>query len=385
MISQKFIKFIPFIKYCIVGVSGTIIDVLSLYIFVEYFKIPLIPAATLSFILAVINNFLLNKIWTFQNKSKNYKKLFIKFLFISIIGLGINNSLLYLFTNIFGIWYIFSKLLTSGFVLSWNFLANNFWTFKQKPQNYIINNETMYNLSIVIPAYNEAKRITKTLEEISNYLTKHNINSEILVVSDGSKDDTEKVVKELEKKIKNLRLISYKINRGKGYAVKTGILEAKGKMILFTDADNSTPIEEYTKLEKKMQETKSEIVIGSRKLEKDSIKKSQNFLRRFIGNSGNFLIQLLVLKGIKDTQCGFKLFESNSAKRIFKLQKIDRWGFDIESLSIAKRLGIKIEEVSVNWYNDTESKLNPVRDSLRTLKELLYIKFNLITGRYSED
>lgn len=383
MIPQKYTKYFPFLKYSIVGTIGTVIDLGSLYIFVEYFKFPLLFAVTLSFILAVLNNFILNKIWTFKNKSKNIRKLFIKFLLVSLVGLALTDGLMLLLTNILGLWYMLSKLLTSGVVLTWNFFANKIWTFKIATQKHIKNRESKFDLSIIVPAYNEENRITETIKKISAYIIEKKLDAEIIIVNDGSKDKTENVIKQIEKEKTLVRIISYSQNRGKGFAVKTGGLSALGKKILFTDADNSTPIEELEKLLKTMNETSAEIVIGSRHLNKSSVKIAQGTLRKIIGKVGNFLIQILVLRGIKDTQCGFKLFTRDSAKTIFQMQKIDRWGFDIEILSIAKKLKYKIKEVPVSWFNDAESKLNPIRDALRTLKELLYIKFNLLTGRYN--
>lgn len=376
----------PLIKYAIIGVLGTAIDVGSLYVFVDIFKLPLLVSATGSFMLAVVNNFILNKIWTFQNTSKNYRKLFIKFFIVSIIGLGLTLICLQVLTNILHIWYILAKLITSVIVLTWNFLGNKMWTFRESEKKKgIAREKDTYDLSIIIPAYNEEKRIGKTIEAIQNYINQENLDAEIIIVSDGSKDKTIKITEEYTKNDKRIKLISYTKNQGKGFAIKTGVNASEGKYILFTDADNSTPIEELKKIMYRHETKKAEVVIGSRYLEKSSIHIGQPRYRVLIGRLGNFLIQLLLLDGIKDTQCGFKFFEHAAAKEIFSRQKIQRFGFDMEALVIAKNLGYKIEEVPVNWFNSAESRVRPIKDSWITFRELIHIKLNLLAGRYYED
>jgi dolichyl-phosphate beta-glucosyltransferase len=376
-------NFKPFIKYCIVGASGTFVDLASLYIFVEYFYISVIPAAILSFFLAVINNFILNKLWTFRNKSKNYRKLFIKFFIVSIVGLGLTIISMHVLVNIIVIWYMFAKAITSLIVLTWNFLGNKLWTFQPSKTENFTQEDFPWKLSIIIPAYNEENRIGNTLNLISNYLKEKNLNAEIIVSDDGSSDKTQEIVKKYEEKIPNLKFIGYEKNQGKGFAVKKGVEASQGQYILFTDADNSTPIEEFEKLMQKMKESSSQVAIGSRYLSNSDVKIAQPFYRILIGRIGNFLIQLFLIDNIKDTQCGFKLFEYKVAKEIFSLQKVKRFGFDMEALVIAKTLGYKIIEVPVSWFNSDESRVRPIKDALITLKDLAYIKLNLWSGRYS--
>ena len=240
-------------------------------------------------------------------------------------------------------------------------------------------------LSIIIPAYNEENRIKNTLIIINDFLKEKKINAEIIVVDDGSIDKTKKIIKKLQQKIPDLKLINLEKNRGKGFAVKKGIEKSKGKFILFTDADNSTPIEELEKLMQKMRESKSDIAIGSRYLRGSDVKIKQPIYRRFLGRIGNLLIRLLIIKKIKDTQCGFKLFEHKTAKKIFPFQKIKRFAFDIETLAIAKKLNYKIIEVPVSWFNSPESRIRPIKDALRTFRDLIYIKINLWKGIYSSN
>ena len=375
-------NFKPFFRYSVVGVVGTFIDLASLYFFVEYLYIAVIPASVLSFLLAVVNNFLLNKSWTFKNRSSNYRKLFIKFLIVSVIGLLLTVSSMYVLVHVIGIWYMIAKALTSLIVLTWNFLGNKFWTFNLKHRDLEIPENFDYELSIIIPAYNEENRIKNTLLIISDYIFEKNLNTEIIVVDDGSKDRTTEVIKHYQGKIKNLKLIALGKNYGKGYAVKKGIDESKGKYILFTDADNSTPIEEFEKLFKELKENDAQIAIGSRYLSDSKVKIAQPRYRILMGRMGNILIRIFLIDGIKDTQCGFKLFTHEAAREIFSLQKVRRFGFDMEALVVASSLGHKIIEVPVSWFNSAESRVRPIKDAFITLKDLVYIKLNLLSGRY---
>ncbi len=374
-----------FIKYSAVGVAGTFIDLASLFIFVEYFSIPVILGSILSFLLAVTNNFIFNKIWTFQNRSKNYRKLHIKFLIVSIVGLGLTVASMYVMVHFIALWYMFAKALTSLIVLTWNFLANKLWTFRPFEKNIQPQTHFPYELTIVIPAYNEENRIKNTLLAIRDYIEEKNINAEIIVVSDGSIDGTKIIVEKYKGKIPYLKLIELKCNQGKGSAVKAGVEVSQGKYILFTDADNSTPIEEYEKLQNRMKNAQTSIAIGSRYLHDSSVHIKQPFYRIFLGRAGNFLIRIFLIDGIHDTQCGFKLFEHNVAKEIFSFQKVTRFAFDMEALLIAENLGYKIIEVPVSWFNSTESRVRPLRDGFTTLKDLFYIKLNLWSGRYDRN
>jgi len=378
-------KFLPFIKYCIVGATGTFVDLAALYIFVEYFKLPVLLGATFSFFLAVVNNFLLNKLWTFKNKSLNYRKLFIKFLVVSLVGLGLTLTSMVFFVNILGLWYMLAKILSSGIVLTWNFLGNKLWTFKSNKKEPTIPEKFRFELSIVIPAYNEENRIKATLLMINDHIERNRLSAEIIVVSDGSKDSTNELVEVCKKTIKNLYLFSCKFNNGKGHAIKQGIQMSRGEYILFTDADNSTPIEEYGKLLHALKQNDVSLAIGSRYLPDSDVKIKQSKWRILVGRMGNFLISIFLIDGIKDTQCGFKLFTHQAAKEIFSMQKVKRFGFDMEVLVVANLLGYKVVEVPVSWFNSSESRVRPIKDAFITLKDLFYIKLNLWCGRYSSD
>lgn len=375
----------PFLKYCIVGAAGTFIDLASLFIFVEYLLLPVIPATMLSFLLAVTNNFIFNKIWTFRNKSKNYRKLYAKFLIVSIVGLGLTIISMIVLVNLMNVWYMLAKAFTSLIVLTWNFLANKLWTFRLSGQFISHPSNNDLELSIVIPAYNEENRIHNTLSTIHDFIETRKIKAEIIVVNDGSLDKTDEVTRKIQHKIPILKLINLAKNSGKGFAVRKGVEESRGKLILFTDADNSTPIEEFQKLLKSMKDSKANIAIGSRYLPGSDVQIKQPLYRILLGRIGNLLIRLLLIDDIKDTQCGFKLFEQKAAREVFDFQRVKRFAFDIEALVIAENMGYKIAEVPVSWFNSTESRVRPIKDALRTLRDLIYIKLNLWGGRYSSD
>lgn len=242
----------------------------------------------------------------------------------------------------------------------------------------------MPELSVIIPAYNEAKRLPKTLQDAATFLQTYNKIVEVIVVDDGSSDDTSVVALQYADKFENLRVLHDKNNHGKGYAVKKGMLEATGEWRLFMDADNATPLKEIELLWPYT--GKYHVIIGSRHLKTSHVVIDQPWYRKMISRLGNRLIQFLVVKGIVDTQAGFKLFSKEATERIFSQQRILRWGFDMEILAIAQKIyGYRIKEVPISWYNSAESRLRPIRDSWRTLKELLRIKWNLIRGVYKKN
>jgi len=238
-------------------------------------------------------------------------------------------------------------------------------------------------LSVIIPAYNEERRLPKTLEEIDKYLSKQSYDYEILVVNDGSKDKTVEVAKSLIPKIKNLKVTGYEKNQGKGYAVRFGMLEAKGEFRLFTDADNSTSIDQVEKMWPYFKES-YDTVIGSRDVKGAILDPPQPWLRQLILGEGFKLFRKIILNlwGIEDTQCGFKCFTKKATENIFPRCKINRFAFDPEILIIAKKLGYKIKEIPVYWKNDPESKVK-FKSILKMGLDLFKIKWNLITKKYA--
>jgi len=237
------------------------------------------------------------------------------------------------------------------------------------------------NLSVVIPAYNEAKRIGATLETITAYLHKNRHSYEIIVVDDCSKDSTSDVVQQIINKDNRINLLRNNVNRGKGYSVKRGILAAKNDFVLFSDADLSTPIEEIEKLEQHIYVY--DIVIASRNMKGSDIKVRQPFFRSTLGRIFPLIVNILLLPKIRDTQCGFKLFKSGAAKEIFQRLTVERFAFDVEALFIAKKHGFKIKEVPVVWINDTASKVSPLSDSISMLSDVIRIRLNDLSGKYN--
>lgn len=235
-------------------------------------------------------------------------------------------------------------------------------------------------LSIVVPAYKEEGRIHKICEAIKKYQKTHSFLMETIIVVDGSPDKTAEAAKKYSKEIENLRIIDRKENRGKGYSVKEGALQAIGKYILFTDADNSTPINQVDKLLKFAEEY--EVVIGSRYCKGGKLARRQPFYRILGSRTLNMIIQLLAARGIEDTQCGFKLFQEKAAQEIFKRQTFDRFSFDIELLAIARKLGYKTKEVGITWYDDPHSTVNPIKDGIQMVKDSLKVRKNITLGRY---
>jgi len=236
-------------------------------------------------------------------------------------------------------------------------------------------------LSVIVPAYNEEGRLAKTLAEIDKYLRKQSYNYEILLVNDGSKDKTAEVAKNLMSEIKNLKATGYEKNQGKGYAVRFGMLEAKGEYRLFTDADNSTSIDQ---VERMWPEFKAgyDIVIGSRDIKGAKLSVAQSWIRMRIGDIFNLLVQITCgLWGLWDTQCGFKGFTKKATEDIFPKCRINRFAFDPEILVIAKKMGYKIKEIPVTWVNDPESKVK-IKSMIKMGVDLIKIRLNLIKSLY---
>ena len=234
-------------------------------------------------------------------------------------------------------------------------------------------------ISIVIPAYNEERRIESTLKKVIKYCKKNFSNYEILVVNDCSKDRTKQVVEKY--KTQKVKLLHNGVNRGKGYSVRKGILAAKYPFVLFTDSDMSTPM---TDLKSFLPYIKRyDIVIASRNMKGSKIKVSQPFYRKLMGKAFPFFVNLLVLRGFKDTQCGFKLFKTDVAKKIVALQTFERFSFDVEILFIAKKLGYKIKELPVTWVDKAGSKVSPIKDAASMMMDLFRIRLNQIQGRYN--
>ena len=240
----------------------------------------------------------------------------------------------------------------------------------------------MNKISLIIPVYNEEKRIKLTLGKCISYFKNKKIDYEIIIVDDGSTDKTRLIIKDSLSKNKNIKLTKQRKNKGKGYSVKEGMLLANGDYLLFSDADLSTPIEEIEKFIKVMKKG-YDIVIASRNMKDSIIPIKQPFFRKLLGQVFPFIVNLLILPGYKDTQCGFKLFKKEVAIKIFSKQKINDFGFDVEILFIAKKYGYKIKEIPVIWSNSLGSKVNPLLDSIRMFLDILKIRLNDIKNTYN--
>lgn len=235
-------------------------------------------------------------------------------------------------------------------------------------------------LSVIIPAYNEERRIGKTLAAIRQYLDRQDYEYKVVVSDDGSRDTTIPIVQVIQEGWKQLQLVQAPYNQGKGAAVKRAMLDARGKYLLFTDADSSTPIEEIEKLLPHIQDY--EIVFGSRHCPGAHVHISQAWYRILLSRLSNLLIRFMAVPGVYDTQCGFKLFERNAGKNVFANVTLDRFGFDFEALMIARRLKYRMKEVGINWYNDEESKVRTGREAIRTLMDLFRVRWRMMQGKY---
>lgn len=240
-----------------------------------------------------------------------------------------------------------------------------------------------FYLSIVVPAYNEAARLPSTLRRIQEYLSRSSVSAEIIVVLDGSTDATLEIARTAARDVPQLKILDRKVNRGKGYTVREGMLAARGQIRLFADADNSTDIAHFDKM-KPLFDQGYDVVIASRNAADapGAVQVvSQAWYKRAIGRMGNRIVQIAAVPGIWDTQCGFKAFRAEAAERIFAQTTIERWGFDIEVLALAQRLGYKIGIVPARWLNDDRSHVK-LSDYLHVLGDTFTVRRNLLSKKY---
>lgn len=235
-------------------------------------------------------------------------------------------------------------------------------------------------LSVIIPAYNEEKRLPLTLVDIDKHLSKAEYSYEILVINDGSQDKTAEVTLNLAKHVKNLKLVDNDVNRGKGGVVRQGMLLARGQIRLFTDADNSTSIDQFNLMIPYFKGGYN-IVIGSRTIKGAKLDPPEPLFRQIAGKGLNLIVQALLLPGIWDTQCGFKAFTDEAAEKIFSQLKIIGWGFDVEALTLGKKLNYRIKEIPVHWVNDAMSHVK-MSAGLQFLRDIIKIRWWLWTGKY---
>src|SRR5580698_3706943 len=240
-------------------------------------------------------------------------------------------------------------------------------------------NEMTY--SIVIPAYNESERLGATLEKVLAYVRRQGWDAEVIVVNDGSRDNTAEIVRAFAKNNPILRLLENPGNRGKGYSVRNGILNSRGDIVVFSDADLSSPIEEMPKLLQALGRG-ADIAIGSRWLRAELQTQRQSLHRQLFGRVFNGLNRLLLGLNFKDTQCGFKAFTRRAAQTIMPLQHIERWGFDPEVLFLARKFGFRVQEVPVRWGHSGGTRIHPLTDGSRMFAEMLRIRWYDFGGKY---
>jgi dolichyl-phosphate beta-glucosyltransferase len=235
-------------------------------------------------------------------------------------------------------------------------------------------------LSVVIPAYNEATRLPKTLRAVVGYLQRQKYTWEVAVVDDGSTDETPAIVKAASVVSPSVRLLHYGHNRGKGYAVRYGLLHTKGTYRLFMDADNSTTIDHFEKF-LPLFDLGFDVVIGSRDVPGAYIGVHQAKWKEWLGDLGNLWIRIWAIPGIADTQAGFKVFRDYVVEKVVPVLTIDRWGFDVELLAVSRRLGFKITERPIRWVNDPNSKVK-ASAYLEVLREVVQVRINMWHGKY---
>ena len=235
--------------------------------------------------------------------------------------------------------------------------------------------------SIIIPAYDEGMRVSATLERVLAYMAERGWDGEVIAVNDGSRDNTAEIIGGFAERNPRLRLLENPGNRGKGYSVRNGMLHAQGGILLFSDADLSSPIEEADKLFTAIA-AGADIAIGSRWLRTDLQTRRQPLYRQLFGRVFNLMLRVTLGLNFKDTQCGFKAFTRRAANTIFPLQTIERWGFDPELLYLAKKFGFEVAEVPVAWAHSEGTRISPLRDGLKMFQEMLKIRWNALRGRY---
>jgi dolichyl-phosphate beta-glucosyltransferase len=241
--------------------------------------------------------------------------------------------------------------------------------------------ETSY--SFILPAYNESERLASSLPKVLDYVAERRLTAEIIVVNDGSKDDTAEVVRRFAASDPCVRLLENPGNRGKGYSVRNGMLHARGDVMLFSDTDLSSPIYEADKLFAAIRNG-ADVAIGSRWLQRELQTERQPLLRQLYGRLFNFGLRIVLGLRYRDTQCGFKAFTREAAHIIFPRQRIERWGFDPEILFLANKFKLKTVEVPVEWAHDHRSKISPLRDGIRMVGEFLQVRMNEIQGKYEQ-
>lgn len=242
-------------------------------------------------------------------------------------------------------------------------------------------NQPETGITVIVPAYNEGGKLATSLREMVYFLGNNRYSYEVIVVDDGSTDSTYDIARQAGAEVPRLTCIRHPKNLGKGMAVKTGFLAAEGDIVFFTDADHSTPIEEVPKFLSFVHKG-YDIVVGSRALPDSVITRHQPWLRENMGNIFNYLVRLIAVRRIRDTQCGFKCFHRKRCTPVFALQRLSGFCFDVELLFLARMLNLQIAEVPVTWRNSSDTRVSTFKDSARMFRDLLLIRYNQLSGKY---
>jgi len=364
-----------FIKFCVVGFFSALVDFSFYLLFTRIFFINYLFSAAIAFIIACTFNFYYNRLWTFRIDYGNKKDQYLRFLLVSTIGLFFTELILYILVEKF-LWYdIFAKIIAIIIVTNLNFILKKNWAFKKKIKQFKIKEyKHSLDISVIIPVYNEEKVIENTILEIKNYLSNNFDTYEIIIVDDKSIDNTLGVLNN----IKNIKILRNLRNHGKGYTVSKGVKNAKGFLILFMDADNSTSIKELDNFIKYKNDY--DLLIASRGLINSKINIKQSIKKRTLGKLGNLMIRIIIFSRVHDTQCGFKLF-NNKVKYLFEKLTIEDWGFDFELIFLARKYSFNIKELPVEWNNNFDSKVKWT-DYLKTFTQVFKVRYNNLINKY---
>jgi putative flippase GtrA len=368
-----------FFFWALVGASGFCID-FGLYGLAIHFGTPVVITGAASALCAMVWTFTWNDLITWRhNRHVHISVRAVKYATVSLVAIAISTTTLALTYQSLHFHPLVAKLLGITLAAIWNYMLNSRWTWKEKPSRPVLVTQgevslTPRRLSIVVPAYNEARRLKRSLPAFFSYLDSLP-GAELILANDGSTDGTLDLMHAAAKQRDYVKVVTYERNRGKGRAVATGIAASSGDIILVTDVDLSVPLCEMPHLLPSLQ-GRTGAVIASRVALGAQV--SQPLIRRLGGRALNLFIQASFLPGLRDTQCGFKLFDGSLARQVFAQSRIDGFAFDVEALWRVRREGRKVQEIGVKWVHDEDSRVAPLRHTLQITGDLMRLRFGLI-------